>query len=50
LRIGEVLSSYAQQKKQFVVERLDRFDRENDEWMEAVVEDPRAPEVSGQVQ
>ena len=42
-RIGEVLSSYAQRKKGFVVERLDRFDRETDEWAEAIVEDRRTP-------
>ena len=43
LRIGEVLSSYAQRRKGFVVERLDRFDREADEWLEAIVEDHRTP-------
>ncbi len=43
LRIGEVLSSYAQRKKGFVVERLDRFDREAGEWLEAIVEDHRTP-------
>jgi len=43
LRIGEVLSEYAQRKKGFVVERLDRFDKESGEWIEAVVEDARTP-------
>ncbi len=43
LRIGEVLSSYAQRKKGFVVERLDRFDREANTWIEAIVEDHRTP-------
>lgn len=43
LRIGEVLSSYAQRKKGFVVERLDRLDREADEWAEAIVEDHHTP-------
>ena len=43
LRIGEVLSSYAQRRKDFLVERLDRFDRETDEWAEAIVEDRRTP-------
>jgi hypothetical protein len=43
LRIGEVLSAYAQRKKGFIVERLDRFDREAEEWAEAIVEDHRTP-------
>src|SRR3972149_3162513 len=43
LRIGEVLSEYAQRKKGFAVERLDRFDKESGEWIEAVVEDRRTP-------
>ncbi len=43
LRISEVLSSYAQRRKGFLVERLDRFDRETDEWLEAIVEDHRTP-------
>ena len=41
--VQEVLSTYAQRKKQFVVERLDHFDVEENEWLEAVVEDPRTP-------
>jgi len=43
LRIGEVLSSYAQRKKGFIVERLDHLDRETNEWAEAIVEDRRTP-------
>jgi hypothetical protein len=42
-RIGEVLSSYAQRRKGFAVERLDRFDRDEGEWKEAIVEDRRTP-------
>jgi hypothetical protein len=40
LNVRDVLSRYAQHKKRFVVERLDRKDRENESWIEAVVEDP----------
>lgn len=43
LRITEALSSYAQRRKGFVVASLDRYDREADEWIEAVVEDHRTP-------
>jgi len=43
LRVGEVLSEYAQRKKGFAVERLDRFDKESGQWIEAVVEDSRTP-------
>jgi hypothetical protein len=43
LKISEVLSSYAQRKKGFRVRSLDRFDRESDEWLEAVVEDIHTP-------
>ena len=42
-RIGEVLSDYAQRKKDFLVERLDRFDKESGGWLEAIVEDSRTP-------
>lgn len=42
LRIGEVLSEYAQRKKGFVVERLDKFDRETEEWQEVLLEDRHA--------
>jgi len=43
LRVTEVLSSYAQRRKGFMVQRLDRYDRDADEWIEAVVEDHRTP-------
>ena len=43
LRVGEVLSRYAQRRKNFFVERLDRFDSETDEWLEVIVEDRRTP-------
>ena len=43
LRISEVLSEYAQRKKGFAVDRLDRFDKESGEWIEAIVEDARTP-------
>ncbi|MGE0605940.1 MAG: hypothetical protein AB7O62_02360 [Pirellulales bacterium] len=36
----DVLSRRAQRRKQFQVERLDRFENEENEWLEAVVEDP----------
>jgi hypothetical protein len=39
----DVLSSRAQKKKHFQVERLDLFDQEEDQWMEAVVEDLHTP-------
>ena len=42
LRINEVLSSYAQQKKSFTVERLDQYDRETGQWLEVLVEDRHA--------
>lgn len=41
--VRDVLSPYAQRKKQFFVERLDRFDTEEGQWLEAVVEDPHTP-------
>ena len=41
LRIGEVLSLYAQRKKGFVVDRLDRRKVGTNKWREAVVEDRR---------
>ncbi len=46
--VRDVLSPYAQKKKRIVVERLDRFDEEDGEWREAVVEDYRTP-VADQV-
>lgn len=38
--VRDVLSPCAPWKKRLMVERLDRFDLEEGEWMEAVVEDP----------
>lgn len=43
LRIGEVLSPYAQRRKRFVVESLDTFEKDAEEWTEAVVEDHHTP-------
>ena len=43
LNIGDGLSPYAQKQKGIYVERLDRFDRDDDQWIEAVVEDSRTP-------
>lgn len=43
LNVRDVLSPYAQQEKGIRVERLDRFDEEDNEWVEAVVEDHRTP-------
>jgi hypothetical protein len=37
-----VSSEYAQQRKGFKVERLDRFDRRENGWMEILVEDRRS--------
>jgi hypothetical protein len=42
LRIGDVMSPYAQRQKGFRVERLDQFDNEENCWQEMVVEDKRA--------
>lgn len=42
LNIQDVMSRYCQHKKHVSVERLDRFDRTTDEWLEIVVEDRRA--------
>ena len=42
LRIGDALSSYAQFRKQFSVERLDHFSEEKGCWGEILVEDKRA--------
>ena len=43
LRIGDVLSPYAQRRKGIVVEHLDRFDKDTGEWLEIIVEDHRTP-------
>jgi hypothetical protein len=40
--IRDVLSEYAQRMKGFVVERLDRFDNEESEWKETIIEDRHA--------
>ena len=40
--VRDVLSEYSQRNKGFAVERLDRFDPEENEWREAIVEDHRA--------
>jgi hypothetical protein len=42
LRIRDVMSQYAQFQKCFVVERLDKFDDEENCWEQLVVEDRRA--------
>jgi hypothetical protein len=46
LNVREVLSPYAQKHKGFVVERLDHFDEEENQWCEAVVQDTKAASVS----
>jgi hypothetical protein len=43
LNVRDVLSRYAQKKKRFIVERLDRKDQENEGWKEVVIEDHRTP-------
>jgi hypothetical protein len=45
LNIRDALSPYAQQRKRFRVESLDRFDEEENQWREAVVEDTRSSPV-----
>ncbi len=42
LNVREVLSKYAQQHKGFVVERLDKFDEEEGQWQEVLIEDKTA--------
>jgi len=42
LNVREVLSPYAQKLKNFRVERLDKFDEEENHWGEAIVEDRTA--------
>ena len=46
LNIKDVLSEYCQQRKGIVVERLDHFDEEENQWKEAVVQDTRTAPVS----
>jgi hypothetical protein len=43
LNVRDVLSKYAQRRKRFIVERLDHFDEEENQWIEAVVEDNQTP-------
>jgi hypothetical protein len=43
LNIRDISSSYAQRQKNFVVERLDRFDTHEGCWRMALVEDRQAP-------
>jgi len=45
LNVRDVLSPYCQRLKGVVVERLDRFDEEENAWQEAVVEDTRTSPV-----
>lgn len=45
LRINDVLSPYAQHRKRFRVETLDRFDEDEGHWQEAVVQDTRTSPV-----
>lgn len=40
--VRDVSSSHAQQAKGFVLARLDRYDAENDEWREILIEDRHA--------
>ena len=49
LNCKDISSPYCQQRKKIRVERLDRFDEEENQWQEAVVEDPHTP-VFDQVQ
>lgn len=43
LNCRDVLSEHCQRRKGIVVERLDKFDAEDGQWIEAVVEDHRTP-------
>lgn len=43
LNVKDVLSAYAQRQKGITVERLDQFDKEENQWAEAIVEDHRTP-------
>ena len=42
LNVRDVSSEYAQQAKRFSVDRLDRYDAENGEWREVLIEDRKA--------
>jgi hypothetical protein len=43
LNVRDVLSPYAQRRKRFYVERLDRYDPRQAAWREAIVEDRQTP-------
>jgi len=43
LNVRDVSSEYCQWQKHVTLERLDRFDKYEGVWLEAVVEDPRTP-------
>jgi hypothetical protein len=43
LNIRDVMSKYCQARKGVAVQRLDKYDETEQEWMEAVVEDPHTP-------
>ena len=45
LNVRDVLSPYCQRRKNVVVERLDKFDEEENAWQEAVVQDTRTASV-----
>ena len=45
LNIGDVMSPYCQANKGVVVERLDKFDENENAWLEAVVQDTRTTPV-----
>jgi hypothetical protein len=42
LNIRDVMSSYCQQRKNLTVERLDKFDKVEDQWQEVLIEDRHA--------
>ncbi len=42
LNVRDVSSQYAQRVKHFTLSRLDRYDAENDEWREILIEDRRS--------
>ena len=43
LNIRDVSSPYCQRRKKLTIERLDRFDDEENQWVEAIVEDTHTP-------
>ena len=43
LNCKDISSPYCQRRKNVIVERLDKFDEEENGWKEAVVEDPHTP-------